>query len=149
VAGVTQRTSRDTHHYRPTPVSPSCFTGLSQSLLQTSASPTFNPQVHFCSQARPFPTLLHLSPKLPSLQSVKPGKELPLAPSPAPLQEVWRAGAPHGAPQWVHQRSTELCCNTSRKRCSSRRDVQAGDGQRCHRLRNCTLETAVKAVQMF
>lgn len=134
-----QKTSCDMFHYHPAPISPSCFTGLSQPLLQTSAFPTFKSS----SGLRPVPFLyflIHLSPKLPSLQPVKPGKELPLAPS-QPLSR--RAGARHGAPRWPPQRSPELCCNTSTT------DVQAGDGQWCHRLRKSILEIIVKPVQMF
>lgn len=111
-AAVMKTTSCDTLHYHPIPLSPSCFTGLSLPFLQTSAFPTFNLQVPFCSQARPFP--MHLSPKLPPPQSIKPGKELPLAPS-QPLSR--RAEAPQGAPQ----HSPELRCNTSSKSCASRR----------------------------
>lgn len=83
LAGVMQKTSCDMLHYHPTPISPSCFTGLSQPLLQTSAFPTFKSG----SGLMPVPFLyflIHLSPKLPSLQPVKVRSFPWLHPSPSP-----------------------------------------------------------------
>lgn len=118
---MTQRTSCNTVHYQPIPTSPSHFTERPQTFPQTSVFPTFKSP----SSLRPDPFLyfiIHLSPKFLTLKPVKPGKELLLAPSPAPLQEG----------KSTPQSSPELGCNTSSKRCSSRRWTTLSQTQKLH-----------------